>query len=164
MPNNFEDLNKKIASFMLVSCALASPLSASAVGEPQTNLIADANIIMPVGNIGHEIISMYAAPQIPIIRPLPPETPIIQPPPQIMKYAAPQMPQIKETDIQKIESHQTFNDTTMNHARMQNMENIESHVNKSMNFGSMNTVNNGFVTTEFGNVMIIEPYAHMIFR
>lgn len=172
MSGNFENLNKQIASFIIMSAALSTPVVASSY-DVQNNLIADGSIIVNPMPINHEVISMYAAPEIPIFNPNPivvnppvlkyaaPEIPtnIINPQPPvapIVKYAAPQMPNVNS----EINSDLNSSSSKLNSDITNQAVKLGDNLNKS----SVNSASHGFVITDYGNVRVIEPYSHIIFK
>ena len=211
MSENINNLNKQIASFMLVSLALSVPISAQAFSADNI-LLADASINMQNGMISVQgpmlryaapqipytpepimqpvpappAISMYAAPQMPIVEPI---KPIIEHP-IISMYAAPEHPIIRhphphfhiieplvEPDLQLPENKPILNESSVNLNNLNQINqqpNIQSGLPKtsSMNINAGNTINavnmnvktDGFVPSQFGNIRIIEPYAHFVFK
>ena len=188
MAESFENLNKQIASFIILSAALSAPVNADTISATNNNLIADASISMPA-QIGHnEIIAMYAAPQIPIgeiIKPTPmPEVPpaismyaapqhpiIIEPTPvpaPILRYAAPNFPfkPIKPSEkIQMQKEAPALNESSLNINKV-NSTNMQAGVNTaaSIKHSAGNIRTQDFVITDYGNVRIIEPFSHIIFK
>ena len=112
MSEGIENLNKQIASFIILSAALAVPVSTSAYSGNNNNLLADASLLTgPHQGISKEVMLFYGAPGMPgpiDVKPLPGPAPIISlyaapqvpidikpiqgPPPAISLYAAPQRP------------------------------------------------------------------------
>ena len=208
MSEKIENLNKQIASFIIVSVALAIPSSAENLMNTNNNLVADASINMPSNINHHEIIAMYAAPQIPIgeIKPTPiieapiismyaaPQFPIgeirpvpIQPPGAISMYAAPQHPIIEPQPVPmpllryaapdimiqplkpiKFEKNLIQKDSPALNESSLNINNLKPAANINTATSIKNTAgsfgNGGFVMTDYGNVKIIEPFSHIIFK
>lgn len=199
MSRNFENLNKQIASFIIVSAALSAPVSADNVLPTNNNLLADASINLPA-QIGHnEIIAMYAAPQIPIIEqpivvpapvlryaspnipqptPNPPPAismyavvePIIGPvnpiPQPIVRYASPTLPSIEKIEkIQNQNGASSLNESALNINKV-NPSALPSNINTAATVKSTNSNvgTQSFVFTDYGQVRIIEPFSHIIFK
>jgi len=205
MSGSFENLNKQIASFIIVSAALSAPVSADNVLPANYNLLADASINLPAQIGRNEIIAMYAAPQIPIIEqpivvpapvlryaspnipqpiPNPPPAismyavvePIIEPvkpiPAPIVRYASPTLPVIHEIkplpDIEKIQNKNgasSLNESALNINKVSQSA-LPSNINTAGTVKSTNS-NVGaqsFVLTDYGQVRIIEPFSHIIFK
>jgi len=211
MSDNINYLNKQIASFMLVSLALSVPVSAQAFSS-DNNLLADASLNMPnmtMIEVQHPMmryaaphipyaqdpipqpvpvppaISMYAAPQHPIIEP----HPIIEHP-IISMYAAPEYPiiehphpgfhviePIEQPLLEEMQNKPIMNESSVNLNNLNGMNqqsNLQSslnkinsmgiNANKAINAVNMNVKTDGFVPSQFGNVRIIEPYAHFVFK
>lgn len=179
MSGNIENLNKQIASFIIFGAVLTSPVVAS-----ENTLIADASLNMNAPMQRHEIIAMYAAPQIPIrdIKPIPtpqpepfpaismyaaPQKPIIEPiheeiiNPPMLRYAAPQF-MIPEKSIQP-KAEPAINESSLNINKTQLPNNLtKAGINTNVN--KINNTNQGFVITDYGNVRVLEPYTHIIFK
>ena len=183
---SIENTHKQIASFIILSAALAVP--AHAANLSGTNeLIADAALNMNTVR-SHEVILFYGAPQLPPSDVITPE-PIIHPP-VISLYAAPQIPikpinpanpqpfvPIFEPEPIVPQPSPALNESSLNINNANNSANIMTQeainkmnkvdltAGKNINIkADTNTNPNGFINTEYGSVRVIEPFAHFVFK
>lgn len=240
MSESIESLNKQIASFVLLSAALAVPTISSSANTVNNNLIADASVLMtPSQAVTHEVVAFYAAPQVPQVviseptvitgqtpmafyaapqvpqvimsepiapNPSPmvfygaPQTPeIIKSDPTVINgqtpmlfYGAPQTPQVimsepvapspspmvfygaPQIPVNVIEKQvvptpqniqQNVNPSQINeNGAGGNFRGLKTDFNKNNIRANANMKTEGFVYSEYGNVKIVEPFAHFIFK
>ena len=183
MSEGMDKINNQIAAFIVCSAvAFSVPASASNYAGFDNNYLADASINMGTRGEFNQIISMYAAPQIPIeiVRPTP-----IEPPPAISMYAAPQRPIPidphpvfpiiepiqEELPPQKMTPY--LNESSLNLNKLNNpntiekidkLEKINTNINKNVNLSGGAIRPDGFITTKYGNMKVIEPNTHFIFK
>jgi len=183
MSEGMDKINNQIAAFIICSAvAFSVPANASDYAGTSNNYLADASINFATRGEFNQIISMYAAPQNPIeiIKPTP-----IEPPPAISMYAAPQRP-IPETpghvfpvlepiyeELPPQKMTPYLNESSINLNKLNNpnvmekiekLEKINTNVNKNVNLSNSAIRPDGFITTKYGNMKVIEPNTHFIFK
>ena len=191
MAENIRKINKQIASFVLLSAALALPTVSSSAAA--NDLIADASFtVQPQSasqspmmfyaspSIPTETINIgpgtpqqidtpmmfYASPSVPVIN-IKPETPV-QPP--MVFYASPSVPTILDANI-KVNPSSAVKQVSPNVVEQNIVTNIKQDASQASAVNAANVVapnpnmqTEGFVNSEYGHVKVVKPYAHFIFK
>lgn len=189
MAENIRNINKQIASFVLLSAALALPTVSSSAA---TNyLIADASMTLTPQSATQGAMMFYAAPSVPVdvqpITPVQPQPPMafyaspsvpviiepvtpVQPQPPMAFYASPSIPTIPEATI-KVNPSSAAKQVSSNIVEQDIVSNIKQNAAQINSVNAVykitpnpNMKTDGFVNSEYGNVKVVEPYAHFIFK
>ena len=190
MAENIKNINKQIASFVLLSASLAIPAVSSAESVANNLIIADASLmITPNQYEAQSLPVFYASPSLPTVGPVnvvqpkvfygAPSTPdvnpqvinvapvafyaspsIIQGPtinaqPPMAFYAAPSIP-VNVVEPSVVPTPQNIKNS--------NPENINAVPSGYDVVPNANMKTEGFIRSEYGDVKIVEPYQHFIFK